>query len=229
MIVSDLIQKVYTKFRGKAASKTPVFGSAKANIILEIANGKVGEWAKDSNQVWASLFEIKTVSPVISLSTFTYNLHSTFMFPSDFFTITKTNGDIVEIGITKPQQRLDNTSKVYISGNNPKKVTFAGTTIDAGFSGGTLKAPAYYQPADMVNASDVVVVDDPNWLVYSVASELARNDSAKSDQFPNLLGMANDLYEKMISANNNIGFGQGGIVPNKMPSIGDQSNEDWTA
>jgi len=227
MIASDLLQQIYTCYKGKVASRTPAWGSAKAIMALEIANRKQREWAKDSNQVWASLFEIKSITPVISTSTFAYDLDTSFMFPSDFFTITKTTGDIVEIPVTKPQQRLDNTESVYISGRNPKKVTFAGTTIDAGFAGGTLKAPAYYLPADMTLTTSVVAVDDPNWLIYATAAELARNDTSRDSQFGNLIGMANDLYEKMISANNNIGFAQGGTVPNKMPPIG-ESEEDWT-
>lgn len=224
MIASDFLNNVYIKYRGKVASKTPAWGDEKAVLAMTIANGKVREWANDSNQVWASLFEIKDVSPVISTSTLTYDLDPNFLYPSDFFQIVKTNGDVVDISVTKPQQRLDNSLSVYVHGSNPKKVTFAGT-IDSSYNGGTLKAPAYYLPADMTLATSVVAVDMPDWLVYATAAELARNDTSKEAEFGNLIGMANEIYQKMIAANNNIGFKQGNSVPYNMPQIGDYSED----
>ena len=59
---------------------------------------------------------------------------------------------------------------------------------------GILKVAGYYIPNDLVSATDEVPVDNPDWLVYAVAAELARNDAAKDDQFSNLMGMANELY-----------------------------------
>lgn len=226
MTVQQLLDNVYLIYRGKIASKTPVFGSDKADIVLAIANMKQADWAGDADNVWASLFDIKTVGTTINTSTYSYNLDATFMFPSDFFTITKTTGDTVELSITKPQHRLDNPTSVYISGKNPKKVNFPTTAMDSSFNGGVLKAPAYYAPATMTLATDVVSVDDPNWLVYVVAAELCRNDPAKESQFANLFGIANDLYVGMVSANNNIGFKQGGTTPYNMPSIGDQTDQN---
>ena len=226
MTAQKLLERAWRAYRGKDITKTPVWASDKANMVLDIANQKKDEWAKDPNQVWSSLFDIKDITPVIDVSTFTYSLDASFLFPSDYFLILRTTGDIAQVSLTKPQKRLDNETSLYISGSNPKKVTFAGTFIDAGFSGGTLKAPGYYLPADMTTSTSVVAVDDPDWLVYATAAELARNDPAKEDQFSNLLGMANNLYEKMIAANNNIGFKQDNSIPYDMPSIGDSSQDE---
>ena len=223
MTASELLQEVYTAFRGKIASKTPTWGSDKANIVLEIANRKTREWARDPYHRWDSLFSVENVG-TINTSTFAYNLDADFLAPSDYFLVQKTNGDLVEVSVTKPNQRLTNDTSVYISGRNPKKVTFAGTSIESSFSGGTLKAPGYYMPASLVEDTDVVAVDDPTWLVYAVAAELARNDPAKEDQFGNLMGMANDLYTKMITANDDIGYKQGGTIEYNLPQIGDYSD-----
>lgn len=222
MTFQDILDQSYLIFRGKTQSRTPAFGSEKADVVLSIANRKVREWAGDSKQTWASLFKIEDISPVIDLSTFTYTLPTGFMNPSDHFLVLRTTGDLSEVPVTKPQQRLDNTSKVYISGN-PKTVTF--TRIEPGFDGGTLKAPGYYFPTPMTTASSVAYIDDPDWLTYAVAAELARNDSARQDQFGNLIGIANELYRGMVEANNNLGFGQSNTVPNLMPVIGDQSED----
>lgn len=228
MIASALIQQIYTAYKGKVASRTPAWGTDKSTMALEIANRLQRQWATDPYKKWVSLFEIKNVTPVIDASTFTYSLDASFLIPSDYIIVTKTDGSDVEIEITKPQKRIGNDTKVYLSGRNPKKLTFIGTTIDSTLVGGTIKVPAYYLPADMTASSSVVSVDDPNWLVYATAAELARNDASKQDQFPNLLGIANDLYSKMASANNDLGYGQDYQVPYDMPHIGDQSNDDWT-
>lgn len=225
MDASTLLTRVWRAYRGKGASKTPVWGSEKANLVIDIANQKQEEWARDSKIHWSSLFEIKDVD-TLDTSVFTYELDATFLRPSDYIQVEKTDGSIVEIGLIKPQKRVGNETKFYISGRNPKKLTYAGTNIDSGLNGGTIKAPAYYLPAALVNEADEVSVDDPNWLVYAVAAELSRNDASKDDQFANLLGMANDLYIKMADANQDLGFGQDFQVPYNMPQIGDYAEDD---
>lgn len=223
MTASDLLNRVWRAYRGKGATKTPAWGSEKANLVLDIANQAQEEWAKDSNQAWSSLFNIVEVD-TIDTSVFTYELPVNFMTPSDYFLLDKTDGSRIELPLIKPQQR---DGQLYISGSNPKKVTFSCTNIDTTYNGGSLKAPAYYMPASITDSTDVITVDDPNWLVYATAAELARNDAAKEDQYPNLLGKANDLYKKMIDANNNVGFMQGGKVLSNMTQLGDLT-EDWS-
>lgn len=285
MLASELLSDAYIAYRGKIASKTPVWGSDKAILALAIANRKQKEWAKDSNQIWVSTFKsditaitqpgtvatvgttaltgtdtyftdyavgdtitvsgetVRTIAaitsdtaltvtvaftntassltftrqPIIATGVQEYSLHRNFFVPSDSVVVTTSTQDVT-FKLAKPQMR--DTADVYISGNNPKVITFYNDIESTNqIVGGTLKIPGYYIPDSMVASTDMVKVDDPEWLVYATAAELARNDAAKQDQFPNLLGMANDLYGKMISANNNIGFGQGGKVPNHMPQI----------
>ena len=292
MDAGTLVKRAYTVFRGKVASKTPAFGTDKAAIVLEIANGKVTQWAQDSNQVWASLFKsdetsvnetgtvattgsttltgtntfftdfragdtilvsgetVRTIDsitsdtvliataaftntastltfsrrPIIVTAVQEYSIPRNFFVPSDKIIVTISSGDI-PYKMAKPQRR--DTAGVYISNINPKKLTFYDDIVSANqIVGGTLKIPGYYIPTDMVATTDLVAVDSPEWLVIITAAELSRNDSAKSDQFSNLIGMANDLYEKMIVANINIGFGNSGEVPNLMPQIGDQTDMD---
>lgn len=215
MTIQDLIKRSYRLYRGKGPSKTPLWASEKSDVALDIANQKVEEWATDSKRRWNSLFQIKDVD-TIDTSVLTYALDEDFMFPSDFIVLEKTNGETAEVELTKPQRRIGNETKAYISGN-PKSVTFS--SIDAGFDGGTLKAPGYYKPAVMDSAEDVVSVDDPNWLAHVVAAELAANDPAHEDRVPMLLGQANELYIKMIEANE---LPRGNTIPYEMPTI----NED---
>jgi len=292
MIASSLILDIFRTYRGKPDSRTPAWGSDKANVALAIANRKIVEWATDPRNKWNSLFELDapneagtvatagtttltgtstyftdynvgdkiTVSgetvriidtiasdtsltvtaafsntasdktftrqTIIDDSVNTYVLHRSFYLPSDFLRITKTDGSYFEYPIIKAQQRNILDQAGYIHSLNPKNITLA-TTIDSGLDDGVLTVPGYYVPASLTEQTDVVPVDDPNWLVYIVASELARNDAAKDDMYPTLAGMANDLYIRMSNANNDVGFLQPNVVVNNMPQIA-LGSEDWT-
>jgi hypothetical protein len=230
MTASQLLYDVYRAYRGKPDSRTPVWGSDKANVALAIANRKIQEWATDPRNKWNSLFEITALATTVDANTptATYNLATNFFQPSDYVKIVKTDSSYVEYPIVKAQQRNNPSYQaVYIHGSNPKKLTFA-QTIDTGLHGGTIYVPGYFTPSDLTVEADVVPVDDPRWLVYITASELARNDAAKDDQFPTLVGMANDLYRKMSDANNDMGYAQPNVVENFMPQVSIDT-DDWTS
>ena len=287
MIASDLITQIYYAYRGKGASKVPVWGSEKANTALAIANRKKNEWARD-NKYWSSLFNYTTPNELGTVATagtttltgigtyftdykvndtilvdgetsriiqsitsntvldvtiafantasgksFThtsiiealiqqYKLHRNFYIPSDSARVVTTT-QTYELGTSKVQSRAN---EVFFYGINPKKIAFA-TTPETQYVGGSLIVPGYYIPSDLILATDEVSVDDPNWLVYTTAAELARNDPAKEDQFSSLIGMANDLHANMVKANMDIGFQQGNTVTYNMPSM-IPSLDDWS-
>lgn len=89
---------------------------------------------------------------------------------------------------------------MYISGLNPKQITFY-EDIDTAIVGGTLQVPGYFVPNNLTSDSDVIPVDDPYWLVYAVASELAFNDLTYADKADSLNTKANNLYIQMASNN----------------------------
>lgn len=167
-----------------------------------------------------------TRTTIVDDADYSYNLHRTFFMPSDYVLVTKTDGTNIQYPIVPPPRRDQYVQALYISGINPKKVTFA-QTIDAGIDGATLKVPGYYIPAELSAETDLVPVDIPEWLVYITASELARNDAAKEDQVANLVGQANDLYRKMIDNNNGGAFLQGITITNNMPNVGSATDDDW--
>ncbi len=229
MTAAQLLNSIYEAYRGKVASRTPAWGSDKGNLAISIANRKQREWCTDPRNKWNSLFEIRALSPVLDVTTtptYTYNLAADFYQPSDFVKIVKNDSSIVVYPIVKAQQRNVELQSLYIHGSNPKKITFS-QIVDKGLEGATMYVPGYYLLADLANSTDPVLVDDPNWLVYATAAELARNDPAKEDNYPNLIGMANELYARMSNANNDAGFGQPNAVVNFMPNVGD-AVEDWT-
>jgi len=293
MTGQEFLDNTYNTYRGKVQSRTPAFGSDKANIVLAIGNRKIQEWATDPRNKWNSLFETSAQSEIGTVTTagsttltgtgtfftdylvgdkitvngetertidtitsdtvltvtvaftttasslaftrstivdttndLTYKLNRRFFQPSDFAKVVRTDSSIVEYPIVKAQQRSIVDQALYVHGLAPKKITFA-QKIDSGLDGGVLTVPGYYSPAPILLPTDVIPVDDPNWLVYITASELARNDPAKEDNFPTLAGMANDLFTKMSNANADVGFAQPNSIVNLMPSIGDQTGESW--
>lgn len=294
MTGQQLLDNTYTVYRGKIASRTPAWGSDKANVLLNIANRKIQEWATDPRNKWNSLFltsapdetgtvatagtttltgtgtyftdyrvgdtllvegeTVRTIATITSDTvltvtvafsttasslTFTrstivdnavnsYNLHRRHFLSSDYARIVKTDDSVVEYPIVKAQQRnVIDSQASYVHGLNPKTLTFA-QDLDTGLDAGELFVPAYYTPVAISASTDIIPVDDPNWLVYSVASELARSDPSKDDQFPILAGMANELYVRMSNANNDVGFLQMSNVVNNMPQVS-VDFEDWSA
>lgn len=289
---SQLLSEIYALYRGKIASRTPAYGSDKANVAIAIATRKQREWATDPRNKWNSLFEttapnetgtvattgtttltgsgtfftdyevgdtvtvegetVRTIATItsdtvltvtvafnttdsgltftrqtiVNTSDLTYNLHRSLFLPSDYVKVTRTDDSFSEYPIVKAQQRNAYAQTTYIHGINPRKITFA-QEIDDALAGGTLYVPGYYLPSD-ITETGLIVVDDPNWLATITASELARNDPAKDDMHPILVGMANELYLRMSNANNDVGYGQPNSVVNFMPSLGDQT-DDWTA
>lgn len=220
---TQLLEAIYITYRGKGASRVPAWGTEKANTAISIANRKQQEWARDAYHRWNSLFAINTIG-TINLAVDTYTLPAGFMGNSDFAKIIKADGSKTEYPVVLPHQRDQFDQALYVLGNT--QIAFA-QRIDAGLSGATLRLAGYYLPASIVLATDLVKVDDPNWLVYATAAELARNDPARDDQVGNLAGQANDLYNKMIINNSFSGFLQPNKIETNMPHIGTSLDDDW--
>ena len=219
MLVSELIPQIFYIYRGKTASRVPAAGTEKYNLYLAIANRKQDEWATDPANRWDSLFETRSLG-TLDVNTASYDLPTDFFTPSDTVRVVKTDGSYVDYPIVRAQRRnYYDDQTVYISGTNPQTITFS-QDIDTQLDGGTIYISGYFKPTHMVDADDVITVDDPNWLAYATAAELSRNDPAKEDQFANILQQANDLYRKMIDKNNGGAWLQSTEIPTNVPQIG---------
>ncbi len=214
MKLSQLVIDSYVAYKGKVAS-APASGTEKYNRIVNIANRKQREWAQDSAIDWPSRYEIRTVG-TLATNTQTYDLDDDIMRASDFVQLISATNQKQYIGIVKPQQQMRYIKGAYITGFNPKQLTFI-QTIDSNYAGYSIKLPCFTMPTDMTIATSTVAIDDPQWLVYAVAAELARNDNAKEEQYGNLIGQANDLYQKMLNDAQVNSFSQPNGVVNNMP------------
>lgn len=214
MQLTQLVSDSYLTYRGKL-STVPVAGSEKYNRIVAIANRKQREWAQDSNIEWPSRYNQFAVGAVVP-GTQVYTLDPSIIRPSDYVELyNPTTTQKQYVGLIMPAQISRYLKGAYISGN-PSVLTFI-QTLDSSYTGYNIILPCYTMVTDLVNPTDTVAVDNPQWLVYAVAAELARNDYAKEEQFGNLSGMANDLYQKMIDEAQGTSFGQPNGVVNIMP------------
>ncbi len=137
-----------------------------------------------------------TLAQIIATLVQSYSMHRRFFLPSDTVTVTTTDDVDMPYNFEKPQERI--RGQVYLSGRAPQTLTFyADLESTDPLIGGTLTTPGYYIPADLAELADVVPVDDPYWLVYSVAAELAFNDLTYEDKAPDLYAKANILWGTM--------------------------------
>lgn len=200
MILSELFDQVNDSFRG-TDDDAPAVGTTDYDMWLRVTNRKLAEWARDSKNTWESLFEIRDVGTV-QAGTQTYDLEDDFLTPADRVTITTTDDHVIRYYLVKPQERGRYLKSVYVSGREPKQLTFYDAfTASQDVIGGTINLAAYFIPDELTTASDDIPCDDPMWLVYAVASELAFNQLEYSDKAPDLVGKANFLYAQMSSAN----------------------------
>ena len=212
MITSELIANVILTATGKVS--TSVSGDAKWLKILGIANLKIDDWSNEPEVDWASLY-----NPAVSLGTVTAT--NTFAIPNILTSpapaviirlISSTYGDPVRIihtdGIAytdydiipfdQLKQYPDGEYCTQIGTNLVFNHTFVST--DPQF-GGTIQVPALLFPDHLVGDTDVVPVDNPNWLVYITAAEYIRTDVTRQNQYPNLLGEANQIMGRMKDDN----------------------------
>lgn len=196
MTLTQLVSDSYLAYRGKLSS-VPAAGSEKYNRIVAIANRKQREWAQDSNVDWLSRYETRNLGTLVA-GTQSYDLDSDIMRPSDFVILISPTKQTIYVPSIRPQQRTRYTRGAFITGFNPEQLTFI-QTIDSSYAGMTINLPCFTLPPDMFTPTSLVAVEDPQWLIYAVAAELARNDYAKEEQYPNLIGQANDIYANMVA------------------------------
>lgn len=200
MTVQECMNQINYSYRG-SDDDAPVAGSVDYAMWLAAMNRKLSEYARDTKVSRASLFEVRSVG-TISATSQSYDLDDDFLDPSDVVIVTTPDGRDVEYTVDKPQERGRSFRSVYISGRDPKQMTFYDTfTSTSEVIGGTLKVGGYYLPADLTRANDTIPVDDPYWLVAAVAGTLAFNDLTYESKYPDLQGQANVLYKQMAANN----------------------------
>lgn len=201
MVVSDLIPAIYLRSNGKTAGF--VTGSTKWIKLLGLANFYQRRWGREKGIDWNSLY-----NPALTVTTVTAT--DTFTLPATIRKLSDQDGDFVRIywlsdatkfsdfELVEAARLKDYTNRVGFCAQIGSTLKFskAFVSTDTTF-GGTIKVPAYLFPATLALDTDVVQVNDPDWLVTICAAEQVRNDITRQNQYPNLIAEANEIMQRM--------------------------------
>lgn len=202
MTVSQFVDNVVLLSEGKQAS----FASGATKWLRIVAQGNffLQQLARERGVNWNRYY-----SPVLSFGTVTAT--ATFAIPSTVRKISQEEGDTLRITHTDgrytdytfvPHDRLkdfDTGNYVAKIGANIKfNIAFTATSPQFG---GTIACPVYLFPTTFSLDADVLDIDDPNYLVYAVASDRVKNDVTRKDLRADLLAQANDALMAMKDDN----------------------------
>lgn len=200
MDVNTLFGQINSAYRG-SDDDVPVSGTPDYDLWIYTTNRKIAEWARDRKNKWRSLWENREVG-TIATGTQDYELDDEILWPSDKVVITTTEGYKRYRTLIKPEERIHTYDTAYIWGRDPQTLTFETDIVSTDdIVGGTITLGGYWVPDDITSLNDTVPVDDPYWLVYAVASDLAFNDLTYESKSVDLQTKANTLYSQMAHAN----------------------------
>jgi len=222
MNVTQLINKANLVANGKAtAPSAPRYAQ-----FLAIANLMQDDWLSEPGVQWNSRYER------LSLGTITSDRVD---MDEAIYELSKREDDyIVIVSPTDPNsyayyslvsadefRRYQNGSTCAVIGD---ELVFSKTfEITDSYYGGEVIVPAIMKLDPLVNPSDEVLVDDPNWLVYMTAAERVRNTVTKIGQYPALVQKANNLMVKMKEAND----AQVNVIPLYTSVMGESFDSEW--
>jgi len=204
MILSTLFRHINSAYRG-TDDDAPILGSVDGIDWLDVTNRKISEYARDGKALRSTLFQTVSIAQVVTAGDQTYTMGTSFLLPASSVKVLKTDGTYADYTICEPQERGQYRGAVYFTGSDQQTLTFTDPLL-AGDSiiGGTIQVDGYFLPAELTLLTDTIPVDDPYWLVYATASELAGNDLTYESKAADLQAKANNLYS-MMSANNRRG------------------------
>ena len=193
MNLSEVINLAYQMATGKTKTLSP--GNSKYERMLNIANMANMQWESEPDVIWGSLCEDREIG-VIDDST-------SYKLPEDvrtvdfrkFITLTKESNNWT-VPFISPQLFKGGCYGVLQLG---WKLDFNGLTEE--MKGAKIIAPVIRRTKKLVEPEDKVEIDDPYWLVYMIAAEFVRNSRTKSNQYGNLVTLAQSSIEGMKNRN----------------------------
>lgn len=202
MLVTEFVPRVYYKATGKAATFTT--GQDKWLKILAIANTYIDVWQETPGIDWRSLYDRAfssgkvTATDEFDLDT---DIRKVSLQEGDAIRILKTDGEYSEYTSVPYDQLKTFPDGNYCAFMGGKLVFNAAFTSASPEFGGTIQIPCYTYANYLVNDSDSVPVDIPNWLVFMTAAEYIRNDITRKADYPNLVAEAEEVMNRMKENN----------------------------
>lgn len=201
MIGSEFIQAVNDTLRS-IDDDSPATGTDEYALWMRTASRLNRTRARDLTKQWRSDYSVLNVGTISVSTAPTFNLSATFIgAAADAYVIT-TSGTRSDFDLVQPQDQNRFIQQVFVADLNPQVLYFTKPILATdNFVGGTLYLPAYVLPTDITSDSDVIVCDDPDWLVVATAAKIAFGDISYEDKVSDLNAEANALYSQMVRNN----------------------------
>lgn len=210
MTADDIIQKAYKYALGDDENISQ--NDSSYGRYLEIADTLQRDWANEpltvAGERWASLErEIKLDAPddgsAINLPKDAIGLAIRPLSGRKMM-IVKIEGNNEEIviklhGLNAENFAIrDSSQAVYFYDYANKRVILKPEVMKLLRNDGHKLVFTYYKNTTKLSPSSLIEVDNPNWLIYMLAAEIARTDTIQSGQYGNLVAMAQNVMGSMI-------------------------------
>jgi hypothetical protein len=193
MNLSEVINLAYQTATGKTKTLSP--GNSKYERMLNIANMANMQWESEPDVIWGSLCEDREIGVIDD--------NTSYRLPEDVRTVDfrkfitlKKDDKTWTIPFISPQLFKNGCYGALQLG---WKLDFNGLTEE--MKGAKIIAPVIRRTKKLVEPEDKVEIDDPYWLVYMIAAEFVRNSRTKSNQYGNLVTLAQSSMEGMKNRN----------------------------
>jgi hypothetical protein len=206
MTTAEAAQEVYLTATRKTTTLDLTTG--KGAQILALLNKYTRVWGKDD---WASMRNVFTVSGTVTATdTFTLptTMHHASQQEGDFVRITHVGGTTETDYFIVPVERLYNGGpKVGSSPTNRCAISGSSLVFDGPFTsssaqfGGTTTIPGYAIPATLSSGTDVIQVDDPQWLTARCAADYCLTDVTRAQLYDTIKSEADQYWFAMKSNN----------------------------
>ena len=163
--------------------------------MLNIANMANMQWESEPDVIWGSLCEDREIGVIDDKTSYRLPEDVRTVDFRKFITLTKGSSSWT-VPFISPQLFKNGCYGVLQLG---WKLDFNGLTEE--MKGAKIIAPVIRRTKKLVEPEDKVEVDDPYWLIYMMAAEFVRNSRTKSNQYGNLVTLAQSSMAGMKSRN----------------------------
>ena len=193
MKVEEAINLAYQTATGKTKTLSP--GNSKYERMLNIANMATMQWESEPDVVWGSLCKDREIGVIDDNTSYKLSEDVRTVDFRKFVRLTKDTQNWT-FPFISPQMAKDGCYGVIQLG---WRLDFKG--LSEQMKGAAIIVPIVRHAKKLTKADDIVEVDDPYWLVYMIAAEFVRNSRTKSNQYGNLITLAQSSMEGMKNRN----------------------------
>lgn len=198
MTVAEAQQRIQTLYSGESSAPD----ADVKKMILTYLNIFTARWCREPGVDWNSLRELVDIGSVSATNSFSLDgIVKVSRQEGDHVTVIK-DGTTFNFDIV-PAQRLYNSDSgdracAVFGGNLVFAKAFTAASPEMG---GNINVPAYRDLPELKAEKDDLLVDDPDWLVFMTAAELASQDETKADQAGRMIAYASDSMIAMKENN----------------------------